>query len=30
MISLMWGLKKNTNELTYKMEIDPQAEKTNI
>ena len=26
----MWNIKKNTNELTYKTEIDPQTQKTNL
>ena len=31
MISLICGIQKNdTNELTYKIERDPQTQKTNI
>ena len=26
----MWNLKKDTNELMYKTEIDPQTQKTNL
>ena len=26
----MWILKNNTNEPIYKIEIDPQTEKTNL
>ena len=30
MLSLMWDLKYDTNELTYKMEMDSQTQKTNL
>ena len=26
----MWNLKKDTNELIYKTQIDPQTQKTNL
>ena len=29
-LPIMWNLKKYTNELIYKTEIDPQTQKTNI
>ena len=29
-ITYMWNLKKDTNELIYKIEIDSQTQKTNL
>ena len=30
MVTYMWNQKNDTNELTYKMETDPQTQKTNL